>query len=302
MKIPKHRILGILAVALMALLITPVASAQSRVPQLEFEAKAPKAKDDTLNLEERPYFLLIEQSEKALAENDYDAAALRLVEAMGIEPNNPLNVALLSNLGMIYYYNEQDSLALVTLTDAVRRSPRLIGAHDMRARVLTGMGRDREAYDEYQTIIDIDSVNTDARFYHGMMALYTGDLETARRDFAVMERVVPLSRKTTLALATMNAMTGNDREAISLFRKLIDVEKMPEYYGQLVGCLIAVDDLDGASKAIGEGLSYFADDPELIYYRAVLNKKRYMDADARRDAQRAVQLGVDPHRVADILM
>lgn len=276
------------------------AQGQSRVPEMNISA-AKSSVPDSLNYDERPYFILVGESENAVAAGDYDTAALRLIEAMSVEPANPLNVALMSNLGMIYYYDEKDSLALVTLDEAVRRAPRLIGAREHRARVLMGMGRDRDAYDEYAAIIDIDSINTDARYYHGMMALYAGDLKTAEADFAIMERVVPVSRKNYMAHATLFAMTGRDQQAIPLLRKLIDLEKMPEHYAQLAGCLIAVDNLDGASRTIGEGLSLFKEDPELLYYRAILNKKRYMYADAVRDAMRAVELGVSRAKLTDIL-
>jgi tetratricopeptide (TPR) repeat protein len=275
--------------------------AQSRGPEMRvLTPKESKEPTDTFNFEERPYFLLIEQSEKALEENDYESAARRLIEAMSVEPKNPLNVALMTNLGMIYYYDEQDSLALSTLNEAVRRSPRLIGAHEMRARVLTGMGRDAEAYDDYSAIIEIDSVNSNARFMRGMMALYRGDKETAQADIDVLNKVVPLTRNTMLANGTLCAMTGRDQEAISYFRKLLDVEKMPEYYASLAGCLIAVDNLDEASKTIGDGLERYPNDPELYYYRAKLNKLRYMPEDAQRDAQKAIEYGADPRKVAEI--
>jgi tetratricopeptide (TPR) repeat protein len=276
------------------------AMAQSRNPELKLEPKEVKEADDSLNLEERPYFLLIDQSEKALEENDYETAGLRLVEAMSVEPQNPLNTALMTNLGMIYYYNEQDSLALATLTEAIRRSPRLIGAHEMRARVLTGMRRDKEAYQDYCTIIEIDSLNTNARFMRGMMALYNGDAETAQKDVDVLNRVIPLARNTLLANGTLLSMTGHDLEAISYFRKLLNSEKMPEYYASLIGCLIAVDNLDEASKVLGEAFERYPADPELYYYRAKLHKLRYMIEDAHKDAKRAIELGADPHKVAKI--
>ena len=50
------------------------AMAQSRVPSLELPPAHRKAADDTLNFEERPYFLLIDQSEQALREQKYDDA------------------------------------------------------------------------------------------------------------------------------------------------------------------------------------------------------------------------------------
>lgn len=273
-------------------------SAQSRVPSVSVgKIQAPK---DSTGFEERPYFLLIEQSEQAVAEGKYHDAGLRLVEAMAMEPENPLNVALLSNLGMIYYYNEQDSMALVTLTEAVRRSPRLIAAHEYRARVLTGMGRDKEAYREYENVIALDSLNTTARFYHSMMALYGGDRETAEADIAVLNSVVPLWRNTMLANATLYSMTERNLEAVSLFRKLIEVEPMPEYYAAMAGCQIALDNLGDAAQTIGEGMDRYPNDPELYYYRAKLNKLRFMPNEAHRDAKRAIELGADRKKVAKI--
>ena len=40
------------------------------------------------------------------------------------------------------------------------------------------------------------------------------------------------------------------------------------------------------------------DDPELYYYRAMLNRDRFLLDDARADADRAVSLGLNPARAA----
>ena len=273
--------------------------AQSRMPEVKILPRQPD-KTETDSIEERPYFLLIDQSEKALEKGDYEAAALRLVEAMGIEPDNELNVALLSNLGMIYYYNEQDSLALVVLDKAIERAPRLIAPREGRARVLVGTGRDKEAYKEYENILAIDSINTNARFLHGMMALYSGDLPTAQADIAVLEAVVPVSSMTTLAKATMYSMTGCEVEAISLFRSLIEKDPAPEFYGRMVACQLAIDRLGDASDSIGQWYEKYPNDAELYYYRAILNHKRYLPEEAHNDAKKAISLGADPVKVAEI--
>lgn len=285
----------------LALFMTAVCvRAQSRMPEIKVEPHA--APKDSLEqaFEERPYFLLIEQSEKALEEGDYDAAALRLVEAMGVEPNNPLNVALLSNLGMIYYYNEQDSLALVVLEKAIERAPRLIAPREGRARILVGMKRDKEAYQEYENIIAIDSINTEAHFLHGMMALYNGDLPTALSDIDVLERVIPVSSQTRLAKAILYSMTSQEIEAISLLRKLIETEPAPEYFSRLAACQLALEQLGDVSDTLGSWLQKYPNDPEAFYYRAILNRKRYLLDEAQRDAKQAIKLGADPARVAAI--
>lgn len=292
----------IYTVLLITMVLWPsVTYAQSRMPEIKI---APRQKDkiekDTLGFDERPYFLLIEQSEKALEEQNYEAAALRLVEAMGVEPDNELNVALLSNLGMIYYYNEQDSMALVVLDKAIERAPRLIAPREGRARVLVGMGRDREAYREYENVLAIDSINTEMRYLHGMMSLYFGDLQKALTDIAVLEEIIPLSSKTMLLKATMYSLTGQEIDAISLFHKLIDKEPAPEYYSRLTACQLAIDRLGEASETIGQWVEKYPRDAELYYYRAILNKKRYLNDEAQKDAKRAIELGADKVKVAQI--
>ncbi len=101
--------------------------------------------------EENPRFLLAGQADQAVAEERYDDAAARLLEAIGICPDCPDNSLLLSNLGMVYAYAGRDSLALSTLDEALRLSPALTTARSNRARLLLKMGRDRQARSEEHT-------------------------------------------------------------------------------------------------------------------------------------------------------
>ena len=294
------RVFRTAAVSLALLLGVCAASGQTRGVELKLPHLTPKDKafkDDSMNLMERPYFLLIDQSEQALDSGDYAGAGLRLVEAMAVEPNNPLNVALMSNLGMLYFYNEQDSLALVTLNEVCRRSPRLIAGRENRARVLLSMGRDADAYDDYAAIISIDSINTEARFYHGMIALYAGRQDTAEVDFKVLERVTPEATDTYLALGTLYSMTGRDREALYYLRKLVERRPVAEYYAVLAGALIATDNLGEASETLEKALERYPEDGELYYYRAMLNRRRYMNDEAHQDASKALKLGVQRKKV-----
>lgn len=274
--------------------------AQSRGPELkvpEYAKIKAEALADSTDFEERPYFILVDESEKALKDGKYDDAARRLVEAMGIEPDNPLNVALMSNLGMIYYYNGQDSLALRCLDEVVSRSPRLIAGHENRAKVLVGIGRDKEAFDEYGKVIELDSLNTDAHFYHGMMALHSGRLAEAEKDFAVLEEIVPVARTTYLALGTLYAMTSRETEAATYLRKLVDVEPEPEYCVMLFDCYMVSGNYADASDVIGKAIERYPEDGELYICRARLNKARYDNEAACRDAETAVKYGIPRSRV-----
>lgn len=246
--------------------------------------------------EENPRFLLAGQADAAIAEGDYDAAAARLLEAISISPGSPDNVLLLSNLGMVYSCLNRDSLALATLDEALLRAPAMKTVLANRARVLLKMGRDREAFDAFGHIIEDDSLNTDARYYHGMIALYGGDAVTAEEDFNVLLSLDPEGTDTAQALSVLYSLTGRNRKAVPYFERLIAVEPSPEYYAGLAGCELAEGRLSEASAAIGRGLELYPDDAELYYYRAWLNRDLYREHEARDDARRAVELGVSRRR------
>lgn len=248
--------------------------------------------------EEDPYLLLCGQADKAVADGDYEGATHRLLEAIAIRPSEPQNVLLLSNLGMLYSYMDRDSMALSTLDEALRRAPGLRTAMSARARVLLKLRRDKEAYSAFEELIAADSLNTDARYYHGIMALYGGKRDIAEADFEVLKASDPTGYTTARAMGMLYSITGREKQAVPYLRRILSVEPEAEFYAALAGCLLALGELTEASATISEGLGKYPDDPELYYYRAMLNRDRFLLDDAHSDAKRAVALGLNPARAS----
>ncbi len=246
--------------------------------------------------EEDPYFLLCGQADKAIADRDYGEAAARLLDAISLRPTSPESILLMSNLGMVYFYMERVSLALATLDEAHRRAPAMRTVLANRAKVLMGMGRDDEAYRDFAAVLEADSLNADARFYHGTIALYKGKKDVAETDFEVLKSVAPNSSATSKALSTLYSLTGRDREAIPYFQKLIDTEPAAEYYAGMAGCRLALGQLGEAGAVLAAGLDKYPDDAELYYYRAMLNRDRYRLDEAHADATKAIRLGLSPQK------
>ena len=273
-----------IAISLLIYIIYVSASAQAYEPA------------DTL-FEEDPYFLLMGEAEEAIKAENWAEAASRLEDAVSIKPAHPSNALLYSNLGGIYASLGQDSLSLASYSRSLEIAPNMLTPLIGRGRLLLSMGRDKEAFADFSHAIEVDSINTDARYYHGLMSLYGGILAMAEEDFAVLESVAPRSTDTAVALSTLYSMTGRDSEAIPYLKKLVENAPAPEFYANLAGCYLNLDWLNEASEIIAEGMKKFPDDPELYYYRAWLNKERYRLDDARRDAQQAVKLGANPAKV-----
>lgn len=248
--------------------------------------------------EEDVYFILMGQADQAIKDENYPEAEHRLVEAMAIEPNNPSNVLLLSNLGMVYSYMDRDSLALEAYDEALRRAPEMTTVLQNRARLHLKMGNDIDAYSDFGAVVDRDSLNAEARYYHGMIALYGGKLEQATADFDILSSVAPDSYNTWSALAALYSLTERSSRAIPYYIKLIEADPSPEYCSALAGCYLAEGRHSEASSTIADALKLYSHDPELYYYRAWLNRDRYLLDDARADAELALRYGADPRKVA----
>lgn len=259
------------------------------------------AQSDISDYDEDVYFILSGEADKAIAEGDYPTAIERINEALDHDPGNPTNVLLLSNLGILYNYLDQDSLALDALNKANLIAPSMTIVLVNRGKLHLKMGKDMDAFEDFGKAIARDSTNTDALFYHGMIALYSGQQKEAEKDFGHLEIIAPKGRETAIAMSALYSMTGRDAQAIPYLRELIDTDPQPEYYANLAGCYLMVDNLSEASALLSEAIRKYPRDPEIYLYRALLNKKRYLLKEANEDAATAVSLGADPRKVSQMM-
>lgn len=251
--------------------------------------------------EEDPYFILAGEAQEAIDKEDYSTAALRLRQALNIDPDRAENPMLLSNLGMVYSAMGEDSLAILTLDRALEIAPAMVAIYTSRGRLHLKMGHVADAYADFSSALERDSVYADALFYRGMMSLYGGNATTAERDIQALAAARPDDYNTAAALGSLYSLTGRDREAVPQYLRLIELDPSPEYYAALAGCYLALGELTDASEVIASGLKLYSHDPELYYYRAWLNRDRYLLDQARDDAAMAIRLGADPAKVRRLM-
>lgn len=251
--------------------------------------------------DDTPYMLKVEEADKACAQGKWSDAEHALKEALELEPDNPANVLLLSNLGMIQFNLGKDSLAIETLNEAHFIAPVSVTILSNRAKVLTALGEEDSAMHDYARIIELDSMYIPARFHHGLLALKHRDFNTAKIDFEFMERNFPKADETNIAMATFKSSIGEYAEALPYYNKILITIKEPEYYGARAYCNLMTGNLQEASDDIASALQLSPDDGELYLYRAALNKMRFRPADATADAKKAIELGVDPRRAVPLM-
>lgn len=260
-------------------------------------ALSASAQQEADSLEAQPYYILIGEAEEAIADNRHEEAAARLRDAMAVDPDNPGNVLLLSNLGVIYWRCGQDSMALSVFDEAHRRAPSMVTILLNRGRLQLDMEMSRQAYDDFDKAVELDSLNCTARYYRGTMSLYGGRLDLAEKDFDIIKTLKPRALDTAVALSALYSLSGRDREAVPYFERLIEEDPAPEYYSGLAGCLLALSELSKAGEIIDAGLKRYSYDAELYYYRAWLNRDRYRLDEAHADARKAIELGANKNKV-----
>lgn len=237
----------------------------------------------------------------AIDRQEWDRADSLLVLAIKARPTDPANVLLLSNLGMIRHYRGLDSLALATLDDAARISPRSTVIIANRATVLTSLGRTDEALEAYNALLDLDPSQPRPRYQRALLLLRKGLPEGARADAAALDTIAPDSQERHTLRAALLSADGEFEAAIPHYTEVIKVDPQPEFYSARALCYLMTDRLPEAAEDIAQGLALDPTDPELYLYRAALNRLRYRPDDAEADARQAIKFGIDPRRAAPFL-
>lgn len=243
------------------------------------------------------YMKYMQWADDAVAKEKWADAVAYLIEAMRSEPANPHNPMLLSNVGMLQYYQGLDSLAIKTLSEARAMAPgsKVILAN--RAKVLNSAGRFDDAFEDCSLILSMDSTYTDALALRAGILLRRGDTDAAAADIARFRTLRPADSQGTLLQALLLSNTGHPAEAIPLYTELIDADESSAYLAARALCRLATADLAGASSDIGRGLELDPQNGELYYCRAYLNHLRFLDRDRDADTAAAIRLGVAPSRL-----
>lgn len=248
-----------------------------------------------------PYLDLVGEADKAMEQGLWQDAETIILDAIDAEPSNPSNFLLLSNLGMSRFHLGKDSLAIEALDEAHTLAPASTVVLDNRAKVLQAVGRNDDAYNDYDTIIRLDSTLLEPRFMHAMLAIVRRDYLSAEDDIKVLDRLSPHGIEAPTARASLFQHTAQYDKAVSQYDILIERKATAAYHGGRAACLLMLKRYGEASDDIAAGLRLDPDDGDLYLYRAYLHKLRYHNRDAENDLRQAIRLGVDPIR-AKLLM
>lgn len=247
------------------------------------------------------YYNLMGDADKEIKDGNWAAAEEYLRQALRLEPANPSNVLLMSNLGMVQFYDGRELDALSTLNSAHAMAPASVTVLLNRAKVYASIGRSDKAADDYNTVVRLDSTLVEPRFYLAMIALDEGKAAVCSQRVDSLTAIAPDHRLTHVASAMLLMHTCRYSEAIPHWSTALREDADAAYYSSRALCYLLTDQIAAAAEDISSGLALDPTDGELYLYRALLNKMRFRPDDAKADGELAVKWGVNPDRVKALL-
>ena len=165
-----------------------------------------------------------ELSEKAIDCIERDSLAQAedlLVQAMKLEPSNPHNALLFSNLGLVQRRLGRYDDALQSYTYALNIAPNAVPILLDRAAIYMEKGMTDRAFLDYSEALEADKGNKEALLMRAYIYTVRRDYKAARLDY---DRLLELDSKSyagRLGLATLEQKEGKFREALELVNKLL---------------------------------------------------------------------------------
>jgi tetratricopeptide (TPR) repeat protein len=227
------------------------------------------------------------------------AAEEALKAAMRLSPANPLNFALLTNLGTIQRRQGKLDDALISYTAALSQQPNDEVILMNRADLFTEMNETEKAINEYNTLLVKIPEHEKALYYRGLLYIRNGEFLLAEADF---EHIIDKYEDTffgRLGYAILEKARGKYVESEIIFNYLTDkypdntrvLEERAELYFLTRRNARAMADLNKLFAAIKEPSA------EMYMLRGRVKLAQYEKASAALDFRKAAELGYDKETV-----
>ena len=255
-----------------------------------------------------------ELSERAVAATEQDSlvqAEKYIMEALKLDPANPHNALLFSNLGTIQRRQRQYDQALESYTMALNIAPRTVPILLNRAALYLELGKDELARVDYALALDLETDNQEALLMRAYIYRQKRDYKAARSDYERLLKLNPLSYNGRLGLAMLEQKEGKYEEALSVLNKMIADKAdgatqitAPLYavlYVARAGVEKDMQHIDLALIDLEEAIELDPSQSEAYLMRGQIYLSQKKKELARRDLEKAVTLGVPQGDVRDLL-
>ena len=244
------------------------------------------------------------EQDSLLQAEDYIRQALKL------EPANPHNALLFSNLGTIQRHQQQYEQALESYNFALNIAPRTVLILLNRAAIYMELGRNNLAQADYSLVLDLEKDNEEALLMRAYIYMQQRDYKMAKADYERLLKVNPASYNGRLGLATLEQKEGKYEEALNVLNNMIaakgeNSQLSPSQYAMLYVARAGVEKnlqhVDMALIDLEEAIKLDSSQPEAYLMRAEIYLAQKKKDLAKRDLEKALSLGVPQADLRDLL-
>ena len=221
---------------------------------------------------------------------------------MRLEPANPQNGLLFVNLGTIQRRLGKLQDAEISYTCAISLLDENTVAYSTRASLYAEIEQYQKAIDDYSVVISRNPEDEDALYERALCRLMNNDTIGARLDLETIDKFNPKSAKSRLGMAMVYKAMGENAMAVELYDALIKAN--PKSWSLLrdrAEVYFFSKRLGAAMLDIDKSIQMNGRDPLSYFLRAKIRWAKGDREYARRDLNRAIELGLPQSAAADLI-
>lgn len=232
-------------------------------------------------------------------------------QALRLEPSNPNNALLFSNLGTIQRRQGQYELALESYQLALNLSPMSVPILMNHATLSLELGRYDAARADYSQVIELEPHHEEALLMRAYIYMQQRVYKFARQDYDTLLYYAPLSYSGRLGLATLHQREQHYEDALKVLSgMLVDRGGENAYtdsdlalvYIARAGVELDMHHDDLALVDLNEAIRLNTGQAEAYMMRGQVYLMQDKKTQAKRDFEKAVSLGVPQSEARKWLM
>ena len=256
----------------------------------------------TLPAFSQTYQQLCERAVAYAEQDSLEQAEAAILQALKLEPANPHNALLFSNLGTVQRRQRDYEKALESYSFALNMTPRNVPVLLNRAALNLELGKNDMAFLDYSLVLDFEKNNREALLMRAYIYGARRDLKSARIDYDSLLKVDPLNYSGRLGLAMLEQKDGNSAKALELLNKMmIEHPQDATLFVARAGVEQDMKQIDLAILDLEEALRLNTSQTEAYLMRGQIYLTQKKKDLAKRDFEKAISLGVPQADLRDLL-
>jgi len=237
-----------------------------------------------------------------IEQDSIEQATECMKKAMRLEPANPRNGLLFSNLGTLQRQQGKLEEAEMSYSCAIALLEDMPNIRINRAQLYAEMERYQDAIEDYTILLNKEPKNEDWLYERALCRLMAMDTTGARMDLEFIDTFNPHSAKSRLGMAVVYKAEKQYSLAVDLYNALIEAN--PKSWSLLrdrAEVYYLSNRMGAAMQDIDESIKRNSQDPMSYVLRAQIRYARGDKEYARRDLNTAIEKGISPQIVSQLV-